>query len=113
MQDWSVNFLACPECGSSLDLVKLRVDDAGGAQEGVFVCTNPGCKAWFPIMRGVPRMMPESLRPDLTAEFIQTHHSVLVEMGLLDGQNQEASDDLHTLKKHTIQNFGFEWREFS
>ena len=54
--------LACPECGSfPLDLQPFRELD-GEMLEGVLRCP---CQRSFPIIDGVPRMLPANLYPNL------------------------------------------------
>ena len=54
-------FLRCPECGQRLDLVELAPkanssDDE--LSEGLLHC---GRRHWYPVVRGIPRMLPDAL----------------------------------------------------
>lgn len=62
-----LTFLRCPVCGGSMRLESL-VPMPGGAQdevsEGLLRCDEAHV---FPVVRGVPRMLPDSLREHLPA----------------------------------------------
>jgi SAM-dependent methyltransferase/uncharacterized protein YbaR (Trm112 family) len=59
-----LDFLRCPDCGDSLELVSLPDSSAEEAEEteemmeGLLHCRDGH---WFPIVRGIPRMLPDSL----------------------------------------------------
>ena len=56
-----LDFLRCPECGDTLELVPLVPRTAAGPDEiseGLLRCAN---EHWFPVVRGIPRMLPDSL----------------------------------------------------
>jgi SAM-dependent methyltransferase/uncharacterized protein YbaR (Trm112 family) len=56
-----LDFLRCPECGETLELMSLPAQSTAGADEiteGLLHCQNGD---WFPVVRGVPRMLPDSL----------------------------------------------------
>jgi len=59
-------------------------------------------------------MVPEALRKESTFAFVREHSDALKALGLqLSNDVEDWSDDLLALKKHTIQNFGFEWLEYA
>jgi SAM-dependent methyltransferase len=55
--------LRCPRCGGAVTLEVSRVEDDGHVMEGTLTCG--GCAGQYPIRRGVPRMMPETLESDV------------------------------------------------
>jgi SAM-dependent methyltransferase len=59
-----VEHLACPDCAADLRLSRER-SEAGEVIDGELRCT--GCAREFPIVRGVPRLLPRALA-DLPAE---------------------------------------------
>lgn len=65
-----LTFLRCPECRGPLQLVSLRSEstEAGkDTSEGLLHCDQ---EHWFPVVGGVPRMLPDALdehRPVLRA----------------------------------------------
>ena len=75
-------------------------------------CRSDDCATWYPIVRGIPRMLPQSLLGDTYREFVFDWEDDLNRLGLIDATSS-PSDDLSNLKKRTIHNFGFEWLEYS
>jgi SAM-dependent methyltransferase len=53
-----LDFLACPDCGGDLKLVRER-SEAGEILDGELRCS--GCGRELPIVRGVPRLLPLGL----------------------------------------------------
>jgi SAM-dependent methyltransferase/uncharacterized protein YbaR (Trm112 family) len=113
MKEWILEYLQCPQCSSRLRKQGFQDNERGETIHGVLVCLKESCHAWYPIVRGIPRMLPESLRLPLTQEFIREHHQILLDQKLIKDSKDLPHDDLHQLKKDTIRNFGFEWTEFS
>lgn len=61
------NCIICPECQSS----KLVVNTSGGRPENLIVCE--GCKRWYPILDGIPRLLPDELRDEVADSEILEH----------------------------------------
>lgn len=83
--------------------------------EGVLRCQLPACGIWYPITRGVPRMLPVALRAGLTARFVARWQRELARMAIdtrLPVAQVGTHDSLHELKEQTIRNFGHEWLEY-
>lgn len=114
MKDWAIGLLRCPACGAALEALGFDTDSRGQMASGVLRCRGAECAAWYPVVRGIPRMLPPDLRQELTAAFVREHRSALeargVPAGIAAGPNQ---DPLGGLKRHTIRNFGFEWIEYA
>jgi len=111
MKDWALFHLRCPACKWPLE--QTVFESADEVSSGYLICRNQTCRAWYPIVRGIPRMLPESLRLELTHQFVHEHRAALVSDGLIQESGFDRADDLHSLKQHTIQNFGFEWLEYA
>jgi SAM-dependent methyltransferase len=54
-----VDLLACPVCGAAVQLTAAESDGRGEVISGALVCQS--CGASFPILRGVPRLVPRDL----------------------------------------------------
>ncbi|HEV2801777.1 MAG TPA: methyltransferase domain-containing protein [Pyrinomonadaceae bacterium] len=56
-----LNFLCCPHCQGDLEVFALKRDARSEEEitEGLLRCT--ASSHWFPIVRGVPRMLPDAL----------------------------------------------------
>jgi len=107
MKDWALIYLRCETCGAQLTNESIRTA-AGDTTEGILICDDVLCGAWYPIIRGIPRLVTENLRTELTAEFIDEHSNVLRFKGLLT-DSEQRDDHLHQLKEHINKHFGFEW----
>jgi SAM-dependent methyltransferase/uncharacterized protein YbaR (Trm112 family) len=101
--------LVCP-CGGQLTLTHVLEQKPGNSQslpeiiKGWLSCTR--CKEKFPIIRGVPRMLVERLRANLTEEYPEFFaHS----QAHLQADTAEKS----SAKVRTMRSFGYEWRYFS
>jgi SAM-dependent methyltransferase/uncharacterized protein YbaR (Trm112 family) len=68
MREWLQSILACPVCGSVLD---LEVFDKSGDEivDGILVCS---CERWFPVIAGIPRIIWGEHREDFL-EFLQKY----------------------------------------
>lgn len=58
-----LDFLRCPSCQSSLSCVALEYETVEKGSEitsGLLHCAS--CDEWFPVVRGIPRMLPDALR---------------------------------------------------
>lgn len=55
-----LELLACPRCGGALDLGARPETEAGHVISGELACG--GCGRAFPIVRGVPRLLPDAAR---------------------------------------------------
>lgn len=78
--------------------------------EGLLTCS---CGRYYPIIGGIPRMLPDSLRDDvvkgLFSSFLEKHKK-----DLPSGIKELAMEDLTSrkLKKKTLESFGFQWNRF-
>lgn len=110
-----VNWLRCPDCDHR-DL-KLNVfahdtaadvHDASEILEGVLGCR---CGASFPIIAGVPRLLPRHLRAALADSypgFFTEHAARLNGWHAPRSRTAEVRGQLHVMEA-----FGFEWNEFA
>lgn len=92
--------LRCPACAGSLTL-EARVELDGNIREGALRC---GCGHVFPVIAGVPRVLPETVAATLVADhpdFFACHPD-LTPFG-----RGGPSPSLRTLRA-----FGDEWRRF-
>lgn len=109
-----LSWLRCPDCNGgdlTLDVFTL---DAGAQQpdevlEGALDCS---CGTRFPIIQGVPRLLPRALRavlPENYGTFYRAHGH------RLGGTRAAASpaDAAVRGQVHVMEAFGFEWNEFA
>jgi SAM-dependent methyltransferase len=113
MKNWALYYLRCLGCMSHLESSTFAARKEGEVWSGVLICCNSNCRIWYPIIRGIPRILPEALRAVMTRQFVHEHHEGLFARGLIGKPSSNYSDDLHELKQRTIQHFGFEWIEYA
>jgi SAM-dependent methyltransferase/uncharacterized protein YbaR (Trm112 family) len=103
-----LDFLRCPACQSRLRSVALEsspLADSGEITTGLLNCV--GCEQWFPIVRGIPRMLPDALQEHWT-----TLQSVIPQPApdslrqLIESVNSNRSVSYH---QQTRENFSHEW----
>jgi SAM-dependent methyltransferase/uncharacterized protein YbaR (Trm112 family) len=104
VRDRLLTFLRCPRCGGELDLLRL-VDDAGDVVEGLLVC---GGEHWFPVVRGIPRMLPDSLEEHWPAieprvSELPSDKAASLRRAMGDNFASRAYD------RRTRENFSLEW----
>jgi SAM-dependent methyltransferase/uncharacterized protein YbaR (Trm112 family) len=101
-----LDFLRCPDCGDSLALTSLSAQRTAGEDEITEGLLNCDKEHWFPIVRGIPRMLPDSLEehwptlellvPSLPTELLQQ---------LTSGRRGRPKD----YDRRTRSNFTEEW----
>lgn len=108
--------LRCVDCGATPPDAVLGLDvwsrDEGSSKpdeilEGKLTCG--ACGATYPIVNGVPRVLPADLRVALSEhypEFFATNRTRLETVGLT-GEGFETEGMLHVMRA-----FGYEWNEF-
>jgi len=77
--------------------------------EGILVCD---CGRWYPIIGGIPRLLPEPLRADYlldNSDFLEKYRSKIPK--IIEITN--SKDASINLKRRTSDSFGFEWDTFS
>jgi SAM-dependent methyltransferase len=96
-----VEALRCPGCGQPFALEILGAA-AGEVREGVLRCA---CGLAFPVIAGIPRILPPDLAATLVAEhaeFFERHPDL----------NPGRSGHVRTAPAQTLRAFGDEWRRF-
>lgn len=106
MKDRLLALLACPSCGGTLS-AETWTSSAPEIDKGLLHCE---CARVYPIIGGVPRMLPGSLRPqlhqDYAAFFAANRHR-------LPACLMPAAKSANTVAGRTQRSSGFEWTKFS
>ena len=93
--------LVCPGCYGSLQLEVLRRE---GTEiiEGILDCS---CGAQYPIIGGVPRMLPAALLRDLAVDYprFYAEHGTRLALSKSDKTTSER------IQRKTQESFGYEW----
>lgn len=117
MKDRVLTWLRCPDCrGDKLSMVSFAVDPHSRStcnpetHDGVLTCC---CKAWFPIIDGVPRLLPRHLRDVLQDEYPAFFRQYAGRLCLTARENPPTSPEGKTEGQIKImESFGYEWNEF-
>lgn len=109
-----VDILRCLECRNPLHLTPLNPPtEKGYVRDGILECS---CGQWYPVIRGVPRILREQLLADLV---LDRYPSFFTEFSDRLPERVRAAWRRHTaaspelLKVSTAESFGFEWKRFS
>ena len=104
-----LDFLRCPDCGSSLELdILASIDGPVGQEisEGLLHCHRAH---WFPVVGGIPRMLPDALadhwtrlEPGLVASSSTAVQELVKSRGAV-GSGDRGYDE------RTRSNFSLEW----
>jgi SAM-dependent methyltransferase len=93
-------YLVCPRCQGSLELRVFRVESVE-VMDGYFHC---GCGTAYPIIEGVPRLLPPDLLPSLEDDYPEFFRRY--GRGEYHDRDQTAVTDV---KRRTQEAFGYEW----
>jgi uncharacterized protein YbaR (Trm112 family) len=71
MKSWLMDILACPvsDCRSKLNLDiyeshSVKIDDGEVEEIDEALITCPKCGRWYPVIEGIPCMLPDNLRAE-------------------------------------------------
>ncbi len=106
MKERLLKLLVCPACGGPLRLEAWQTSRAE-IIEGLLHCR---CGEAYPIIAGVPRMLPPSLRSQLYEDY---HAFFATHRGRLPGCLSPAAKVDASVAGRTQRSFGFEWTKFS
>jgi SAM-dependent methyltransferase/uncharacterized protein YbaR (Trm112 family) len=116
MQLSLLNKLRCPDCRQGQITVGEISKDEGALDpeevfEGVLSCSN--CDSWFPVIDGVPRMLPTDLRDKLPNDYPDFYRRNADKLPS-SGRSAPVVKDVYLKgQEHVMDAFGFEWNEFS
>ncbi|MDP8975146.1 MAG: class I SAM-dependent methyltransferase [Actinomycetota bacterium] len=103
-----LRFLRCPECGDALrvePLVAGRADAGSEISEGLLGC---GADHWFPIVRGIPRMLPDALEEHRSE--LERHRRAPAAASLASsGQGGSERGSHGAYDRRTRESFSLEW----
>ena len=87
--------------------MKLKQFEGDGCEieEGVLTCA--GCETFFPVIKGIPRMLP----PELLLKLVSNYEAFLRRHGLR--HPSAASFTMHGTEEGIAKGFEFEWQKHS
>ncbi len=115
MKPHFLNYFCCPSCKGDLQFTSFQEttkQNNGEIAEGKLTC---GCGAVYPVIGGVPRLLPAPFFHSLKIfykDFFQKYGMHFPSAP----QAANPSKDEHAalkIKQDVIKNFGYEWRTFS
>lgn len=103
-----LDLIVCPICKGELICTVFKEIDKE-ITEGILTCD---CGRWFPIIDGVPRLLPDSLLTSFLTkhrDFVERYKQQTPKTtGLTNHEDYSTR-----LKRETSDSFGFEWNLFS
>ncbi len=103
-----LDFLCCPECRGTLELVSLVSEmTASGNEisEGLLYCA---AKHWFPIVRGIPRMLPDAMEEHWRDLECHIPNPAPESVRLLVEIRGQVAGNI-SYDRHTRESFSLEW----
>lgn len=106
MYERLLEFLRCPACRHELSVHVLRVDEDGSEMsEALLSCQHDH---WFPVVRGIPRMLPDALQANWPAvERYLSGSSLKTKLA----DRLSASPRPTNADRRTRQHFSLEWKQ--
>jgi len=101
-----MQWLVCPACGGELDL-KVFASHAEEIMEGELHCH---CGEWYPVIRGVPRLLLGEMRVDIPLLYPDFYHA---HYQSADQRHDEKKPSDESIEQETKERFGYEWTYFS
>jgi SAM-dependent methyltransferase len=108
MHERLLEFLRCPQSGSSDFELHVFEKDADHVIDGVLRVRGSGL--CYPIVAGVPRMLPRELFSDITFE---TRHGARLRALGYEPPAPVGADPFIALKQATSSVYGFEWTHWN
>ncbi|MDA8130297.1 MAG: methyltransferase domain-containing protein [Elusimicrobia bacterium] len=104
-----LNFLACPVCGGGLS----AEGSDPAIEKALLKCA--GCGRDYPVIRGIPRLLPDSLMPVLAAQLKEDFSGFSFSFPLekRDHRSTIETEDFLAKQRATMSAFAYEWNEFT
>ena len=102
MRERFLDFLRCPDCKQTLEIIVFDSSEEE-ISEGILHCEN---QHYFPIVRGIPRMLPSSLSDNWAEIEPKIPHPIPVPIEILQANLKKKT---RTYDTRTKANFSNEW----
>src|SRR5437899_774639 len=104
-----LKYLCCPMCQGDLRLIVLREESE--IEEGML--TGCACGRTYPIIGGIPRMLPDSLVAQVVHYHPEFFHRYPDETaGYRARSSREAQDRWWKAERRTLTSYSYQWRKF-
>jgi SAM-dependent methyltransferase/uncharacterized protein YbaR (Trm112 family) len=107
-----LDYLACPECASELNLEILDKKD-GEIKDGIFICKN--CHGYYFLIDYIPRLLPADvvMKSNCYTNFAGKYRERLGQLNMALSKNESHfTEDDYQVRLKTIEYFGYEWKKF-
>lgn len=111
-----LQLVVCPLCQGRLTCENFLGTETLEIESGVISCS---CGASFPVIEGIPRLLPPALQNmlwEMHPEFFRAYRARLPEELLPSEETQAArtkEDQAIKAQRDTARSFGYEWQAFS
>ncbi|MBA2734790.1 MAG: methyltransferase domain-containing protein [Acidobacteria bacterium] len=108
--------VVCPLCRGTLRCESFQETEGGEIESGLITC---GCGASYPLIGGIPRLLPPALQSmlwEMHPEFFRAYGARLPAELLPDEEkhaDKSDSDGATKAQRDTARSFGYEWQAFS
>lgn len=108
-----LDWIVCPRCKRKLNLIVFKDENRQIAEiiDGILYCD---CQSWYPIFRGIPRILPASLQEKILKDdlksFIFKYKDKFPKSIKL--QTDFEVEKFADVKKSTANAWGFQWKYF-
>ena len=104
-----LDLLCCPVCHGALTLKSFAED--GEVEEGCVTCT--GCDRTFPVINGIPRLLPDALAHLVVKYHLAFFHRYATPMvSYLTRCRDERQGRWWRSEQRTLTSYSYQWRRF-
>ncbi|HEX8747865.1 MAG TPA: methyltransferase domain-containing protein [Pyrinomonadaceae bacterium] len=114
-----LELIVCPMCAKALSLESFDAQGAASdeTESGLLRCE---CRASYPIIGGIPRLLPAELQsmlwemhPEFYGEYAKRLPAEIMPQASGDAQPGGEADKALSKQRETARSFGYEWQAFS
>lgn len=111
-----LQLIVCPLCGGALACESFAETSAGEVESGLLSCA---CGTSYPIMTGIPRLLPPTLQSmlwEMHPGFFREYRERLPAALIPDEEQAKHIADFDAAlakQRETAKSFGYEWQAFS
>ncbi len=105
-----LDWLVCPTCAEGSLALEVWRESTGEIEEGVLTCSS--CARPYPIIGGIPRMLPDALR-HLTVDYHGDFFARYADrLQAFPAEGWRQQDGWWSAEGRTIRSYSYQWRKF-